>query len=111
MTGVDLPASVKAFAAKEFAGEKLLWAAQPDVRWAVLASCAIWMFAIPWTAFSLFWEAMPLGALYEYYTGTRIGAPKGAPIAMMWVFALFGIPFVAIGFGMMLAPVWVWIKG
>jgi hypothetical protein len=111
MTGVDLPASVKAFAAREFAGEKLLWAARPDVRIFVLLSFAIWIIAIPWTAFSIFWISVPAAAFYEAYAGVNIGAPKGAPSLMMWAFALWGVPFVLIGFGMLLAPFFKLRKG
>jgi hypothetical protein len=54
---------------------------------------------------------VPVGALYETYTGADIGAPRGAPTSMMWAFAIFGVPFVLIGFGMLLAPVGVLWKG
>jgi hypothetical protein len=36
-----LPAGLKAFAEREFMGEKLIWAARPDKRIAALISCAI----------------------------------------------------------------------
>lgn len=106
-----LPAHLKAFAEREFLGERLVWAAQPDRRKAVLMSFGIWAFAIPWTAFALFWISVPAGTLLESYTGIWVGAPKGAPTAVMWVFALFGVPFVLVGFGMLLAPLHVFLKG
>jgi hypothetical protein len=106
-----LPDSLKRFAEREFLGERLVWAAQPDIRRAFLLSFLIYLFAIPWTAFSLFWMSVPLGALYEFYSGESIGAPKGAPILMMWVFAIFGTPFLLIGFGMLLAPFYGLWKG
>jgi hypothetical protein len=100
----QLPPALKAFAEREFLGERMLWAARPDKRIAALLSFGIWLFAIPWTAFALFWIAFPMSALYETYTGINIGAPKGTPTLIMWVFAIFGIPFVLIGLGMLLAP-------
>jgi hypothetical protein len=106
-----VPASLKAFADREFAGEELLWAERPDNRIAVLLSFGVWIFALPWTAFSLFWISVPGAALYEAYAGVDIGAPKGAPDIMMWAFALWGVPFVLIGFGMLLAPYFTWRKG
>jgi hypothetical protein len=106
-----IPAPLKAFAEREFAGEKLIWAARPDVRIAFFMSFGIWLFAIPWTAFSLFWISVPVTALLETYAGINIGAPKGAPSLMMWVFAIFGVPFVLVGFGMLLAPLFVLTKG
>jgi hypothetical protein len=107
----SIPRPLKDFAAREFTGEKLVWAAQPDVRIAFWLSFGIWLFAIPWTAFSLFWISIPAAALYEAYTGIDIRAPKGAPTVAMWAFALWGVPFVLIGFGMLLAPFWVLRKG
>jgi hypothetical protein len=106
-----VPAGLKAFAEREFLGESLLWAARPDRRIQALLSCAIWLFAIPWTAFSLFWISVPVAALYESYFGVNIGAPRGAASGMMWAFAIFGVPFVLIGFGMLLAPLGVLWKG
>jgi hypothetical protein len=107
----SIPRSLRDFAEREFIGEKLVWAARPDNRIAVLMSFGIWLFAIPWTAFSLFWISVPGAALYEAYTGDMIGAPKGAPTFAMWAFALWGVPFVLVGFGMLLAPFFTWRKG
>jgi hypothetical protein len=111
MFDASLPSGLKAFAEREFVGERLVWAARPDRRMAALASFGIWVFAIPWTAFALFWISVPGAALLEAYAGVNIGAPKGAPVALMWAFALFGVPFALIGFGMLLAPVAVIRKG
>jgi hypothetical protein len=110
MNDALLSPAMKTFAAREFAGEALLWAERPTAGWMILGSFAIWLFAIPWTAFALFWISVPISALYEHIAGVDIGAPRGAPIPMMVVFALFGTPFVLIGFGMLLSPLWVWLK-
>ncbi len=107
----SIPKSLKDFAVREFSGEKLVWAARPDVKIAFWLSFGIWLFAIPWTAFSLFWISIPGAALYEAYSGSDIGAPKGAPTVAMWAFALWGVPFVLVGFGMLLAPFWTLRKG
>ncbi len=107
----DLSPELKAFAEREFLGEQLVWADRPDRRIHALISAAIWLFAIPWTIFALFWMSVPTGALYEYYSGETIGAPKGAPITMMWIMALWGTPFVAIGIGMLVTPFRVLWKG
>jgi hypothetical protein len=47
-------------------GERLLWSgrSQPGK---LKAAFAIWFFAIPWTAFALFWEAM---AFMPWFAGT-----------------------------------------
>jgi hypothetical protein len=104
MFDAGLPPALKAFAEREFLGERMLWAARPDRRVAALLSFGIWLIAVPWTAFALFWIAFPMSALYETYTGINIGAPKGTPTLIIWIFAIFGVPFVLIGLGMLLAP-------
>jgi hypothetical protein len=111
MLDAALPRGLKTFAEREFAGETLVWAARPDVKIAFLLSFGIWLFAVPWTGFSLFWISLPTAALFEAYSGTQIGAPKGAPTLAMWAFALWGVPFVLIGFGMLLAPFFTLRKG
>ncbi len=111
MFSQDLSPELKAFAEREFLGERLVWADRPDRRIHALISAAIWLFGIPWTIFALFWMSVPTGALYEHYSGENIGAPKGAPITMMWIMALWGTPFVAIGIGMLATPFRVLWKG
>jgi hypothetical protein len=110
----QVPRFLKEFAAREFMGEKLVWAERPDVRIAVLMSFGIWLFAIPWTAFALFWEGMVAGPLIADLLGYEVGniKPSGnVGQGMIWVMALFGLPFVLVGFSMLLAPFWVLRKG
>jgi hypothetical protein len=114
MFDAAIPQFLKSFAEREFMGEKLIWAEKPDVRIAFLMSFGIWVFAIPWTAFALFWESMVAGPLIADWLGYEVGGMKptgNAMQGMVWVMALFGLPFVLIGFGMLLAPVWVLRKG
>ena len=73
-------------------GEKLVWKGMKLARLEARAF-AIYLFAIPWTAFALFWIAMASLA-------TR--AANGDPLA--WAFPLFGVPFVVIGLGMFAKP-------
>jgi len=95
------PASerLRSLAERELAGEKLLWAGQPDARRTLLRGLPIWLFAVPWTALSLFWETIAVG-------GMLMGGMKGTPTAAGWAFSLFGLPFVLVGFGMLGAPFW-----
>lgn len=81
------------------ASERLLWSGRPDPH-KLKAVFAIWLFAIPWTVFALFWEAM---AFMPWLASTRTPEPIQWTFGI--VFPLFGLPFIAIGFGMMWMPV------
>jgi len=107
----SIPAPLRAFAEREFVGETIVWVARPDVNIAFLTSFAIWLFAIPWTVFSLFWTSVNVTALLETYTGLNVGASRGAPSLATWVFALWGVPFILVGFGMLLVPALVLRQG
>lgn len=84
---------------RELRGERLLWAGQPNPRMALKGFIGIWLFAIPWTAFSLFWETMAVG-------GWLFGTAKGLNGWSGLIMVLFGLPFVGIGIVMLLGPVW-----
>ena len=109
-----LPPGLKAFAEREFAGEKLVWAARPDRRIAALLSFGLWLFAIPWTAFALFWEGAIVGPLLADWLGYEVGGAKPSGTmahGMMWGMGFFGVPFILVGFGMLLAPFFALLKG
>lgn len=96
-----LPAWLEAAVQRETVGESVRWTGRPGAWRAFAWTSLIWIFGIPWLAFSVFWEATVVGSLL---------LSKGAPPAgsmgqtMGWVMALFGLPFVLIGLGMLLAP-------
>lgn len=104
---------LKSFIAREFTGERVQWLGRPGVAGKVLVSFGIWLFAIPWTAFALFWESMVLAPLLGDLLGYPVGGarPSAGLHLGMWAMALFGVPFVLIGFGMLLAPLFAWWKG
>lgn len=90
------PATLPALLAREMRlGERLLWTGQPDPRRAMVKPFAFYLFAVPWTAFSLTWETI---AVHLAFTD----APALAGVVM----TLFGLPFVVIGLAMMAAPFW-----
>ncbi|NEP11679.1 MAG: hypothetical protein F6K14_15990 [Symploca sp. SIO2C1] len=80
-------------------GEYIRWVEQPIPRFLTTSSIVTFLFAIPWTSFSLFWMWKALG---EKLPDLREG------IQFQHLFALFGVPFVLIGLGMLFSPVWVW---
>lgn len=79
-------------------GERLLWSGRPQPG-KLKAIFGIWFFAVPWTAFALFWEAM---ALLPWMASSH------TPLGIQWsfgiVFPLFGLPFIGIGLGMLWMP-------
>ncbi len=74
-------------------GEKLVWQGMKLAR-VEPKGFAIYFFAIPWTAFSVFWTAM---------AGWGTSA-MGEPSVIAWAFPMFGLPFILIGIGMMATP-------
>jgi hypothetical protein len=75
-------------------GESLRWVEQPVPGRMALAALPMVLFAIPWTAFALFWIW---------------GAAQGSADAPgpMRLFPLFGLPFVLIGLGLFTSPFWI----
>jgi len=78
--------------------ERLLWSASPAQQ--QLSVFWIWLFGIPWTAFCLFWEAM--GLMPFFIPHQRAPDAMGSGFAIL--FPLFGVPFVAVGLGLLWAP-------
>src|SRR5262245_45125280 len=86
-----LPSYINEFASDEFRGESIRWVGQPEPRRAAMASMLLWGFAVPWRAFAVYWM-------------------WGASHSKDPIFPLFGLPFVVIGIGMLLRPVWNYLK-
>ncbi|NER22200.1 MAG: hypothetical protein F6J96_16170 [Symploca sp. SIO1C2] len=80
-------------------GEYIRWVEQPIPRFLTSSSIVSFLFAIPWTSFALFWI---WGALGQELPNFKEG------IQFQHIFALFGLPFVFIGLGMLSSPFWVW---
>jgi hypothetical protein len=75
-------------------GERAVWVGQPNPGRFARTSIGIVLFAIPWTAFSVFWIAGASGFKWPDFS-------KG-----FGIFPLFGIPFVLVGLGMLSSPLW-----
>jgi len=66
-------------------------------------SLPTFLFAIPWTSFSIFW-------MWGAFEATSSNAKEGAQAApgFFYVFPLFGLPFLAMGIAMLSTPFWEW---
>ena len=80
-------------------GEQILWLSMPDPK-RLKAAFAMWLFAIPWTAFAVAWTGIALTIYVSSFGAENTG---GAPW-WGWVFPLFGTPFVAVGIWMLRVP-------
>lgn len=76
-------------------GETVRWLDRPIPRYFTTESIGAFLFAIPWTAFAVFWM---FGA-----AGFKIPDFRGGPESF---FCLFGLPFVLIGLAMLSSPLW-----
>ncbi|APE26906.1 hypothetical protein [Aurantiacibacter gangjinensis] len=75
-------------------GEQVLWKGRaiPRTKW---MDFGIYLFAVPWTAFALFWTAMA-------FAGVDGMTEEGGWLG--YAFPLFGVPFILVGLGMLAAP-------
>ena len=80
-------------------GERVVWMEQPIPRYFTAKSTGAFIFAIPWTAFAVFWICGASGFKVPDFS-------KGG----FSFFPLFGIPFVLIGIGMLSSPIWSYRK-
>ncbi len=78
--------------------ERLLWSGRPDPKRMARSGLAYVGFAVPFTAFALFWISGAAG-----FKIPNFNEP--------WdFFPLFGIPFLLVGLGMFFSPVWLLLK-
>jgi hypothetical protein len=94
------------------AGEKIVWTAQPRPGLYARAGWGLFIFAIPWTAFAVFWMVMAGGGLWKWLGASGDSPARNAPAPsgpfkyFSLCFPLFGLPFVLIGVAMLAAPWW-----
>lgn len=95
-----IPPALKQALQSEFvAGEQLLWSAQPSgIK--LKGGFGIWLFAIPWTLFSLFLEVM---TFLPWFASSK--TPAGFQLTFGIVFPIFCLPFLLIGFWMLWQPI------
>ena len=75
-------------------GERVVWQGRQIARVSG-KGFGLYFFAIPWTAFALFWTAMASLGAREMQSETGF---------LSWAFPLFGVPFILIGLAMLSAP-------
>jgi len=75
--------------------ERILWMEQPVPRYFTAMSTSTFLFAIPWTAFAIFWICGASGFVLPDFR-------KGG----FAFFPLFGLPFLLIGVVMLATPIW-----
>lgn len=80
-------------------GESIRWIEQPIPRYFTPVSTGVFLFAIPWTAFAIFWICGASGFKMPNFN-------KGG----FDFFPLFGVPFVLVGLGMLSSPLWSYWK-
>ena len=85
-------------------GESVIWSGMQLGKIAKMAF-GIYLFAIPWTAFAVFWVMVASTGVLNAREPSEVGLIE-------WAFPAFGIPFILIGLAMMSAPfVPLWQKG
>lgn len=93
----DTEPSALAVAQREMrSGERLIWADRPAPGRMALSGLALTAFGSVFGGFAAFWIA-----------GAASMTPEDAGVFSF--FPLFGVPFLLVGLGMMLAPVWIWM--
>lgn len=75
-------------------GERIEWMDMPVPRFFSAASTGAFLFAIPWTAFAIFWTAAAFWGVRQDESGSK----------WVYLFPLWGIPFILVGLGMLSSP-------
>ena len=95
MIAYDIPPDLQDAVRRELdPGEEVMWSAMPRPKYFTAQTVGMFLFAIPWTAFAVFWVA----------AASRFEVPqfnRGFDL-----FPLFGVPFILVGLGMLSSPLW-----
>ena len=85
-------------------GESLIWTGNANPGRAALSALPATFFGIPFAGFALFWISMAYRGTHAMSTSAH--ASNKAFVKGFSVFPLFGVPFLLIGLGIVLAPLW-----
>ncbi len=86
-------------------GESLYWTSTADPRRAALNALPASIFGIPFAGFALFWTTQ------AYHATSAMSKSNNAFAKGFAVFPIFGVPFLLVGLGIILAPLWAFLKG
>src|SRR6266436_3033597 len=87
-------------------GESLCWTGTADPSRSAISALPAAIFGIPFAGFALFWMNTAFHA-----TTSMNKSSSNAFTKSFTVFPLFGLPFLLIGLGIVLAPLWAYLKG
>jgi len=87
-------------------GESLYWTGTADPRRAAIATLPATLFGIPFAGFALFWITQAYHATSAMSKSTNNSFAHG-----FQVFPIFGLPFLLVGLGIILTPLWTFLKG
>jgi Bacterial PH domain len=87
-------------------GESLYWSGLANPGRAALTALPASLFGVPFAGFALFWITMAYNGTHAMSKSSSNAFTRGFSI-----FPLFGLPFLLIGLGIVLSPLWAYLKG
>ena len=87
-------------------GESLYWTGTADPRRLALSALPASLFGIPFAGFALFWVSQAYRATSSLSHSSHNSFASG-----FRVFPLFGVPFLLVGLGLVLSPLWAFLTG
>jgi len=86
-------------------GESLYWTGVADPARAAISALPAALFGIPFAGFALFW-------INAAFHGTHsMNRSSNSFTGAFSFFPLFGVPFFLVGLGIILAPLWAYLRG
>jgi len=86
-------------------GESLYWSGLANPSRAAFTALPASLFGIPFAGFALFWITMAYHGTQAMSKSSSNAFTRGFSI-----FPLFGLPFLLVGLGVVLSPVWAYLK-
>src|SRR5713226_2827804 len=87
-------------------GESLYWTGTADPRRVALSALPASIFGIPFAGFALFWITQAYHATSAMSKSSNNAFTNGFKL-----FPIFGLPFLLVGLGIILAPLWAFLRG